>query len=65
LGRRAANATFFESHASDQAERIIFGMDLTPLVVNESRDIVGYVCDYVEQFNSDVRGKLAARLGRV
>lgn len=64
LGRRAANATFFESHSSDAAERVIFGMDLTPLVVNESRDMVEFVCDYVEQFKADVRGKLAARLGR-
>ena len=30
LGRRAANATFFESHATDTATQLIFGMDLTP-----------------------------------
>src|SRR3954471_5882418 len=31
-GRRAANATFFNSHATDNATQLIFGMDLTPLV---------------------------------
>lgn len=31
-GRRRANATFFESHATDKSESVIFGMDLTPLI---------------------------------
>ena len=36
LGRRAANATFFESHATDKANQLIFGMDLTPVVADEN-----------------------------
>ncbi|MEI6280081.1 MAG: PIG-L family deacetylase, partial [Verrucomicrobiae bacterium] len=31
LGRRRANATFFESHAVDECESVAFAMDLTPL----------------------------------
>jgi len=65
LGRRAANATFFDSHATDSATQLIFGLDLTPLVTDETKDIVGYVCDLIEQFNSDVRHKLGKQLGLI
>jgi LmbE family N-acetylglucosaminyl deacetylase len=64
LGRRAANATFFESHATDKANQLIFGMDLTPLVVDNSRDIVDYVVSFIKTFEEDVRKKLSGRLGR-
>ncbi len=62
-GRRAANATFFDSHATDSASQLIFGMDLTPLVVDETRDVVGYVADLIGQFNADVCLKLSKQLG--
>ena len=65
LGRRAANATFFDSHSTDAATQLIFGLNLTPLVVDETRDIVGYVCDLVEKFHADVRAKLGKQLGEV
>ncbi len=64
LGRRASNATFFESHATDQANQLIFGMDLTPVVADETKDIVGFVCDFIERFNADVKSKLGKRLGK-
>ncbi len=64
LGRRAANATFFDSHATDASTQLIFGIDLTPVVADESRDIVTFVCDFIERFNADVRRKLAQRLGQ-
>jgi len=64
LGRRAANATFFESHATDTASQMIFGMDLTPLVKDESADIVTFVNSHVAQFMEDVQGRLNRRLGR-
>lgn len=64
LGRRAANATFFNSHATDAATQLIFGLDLTPLVTDESKDIVSYVGDLIDQFNADVRQKLNQRLGQ-
>ena len=64
LGRRAANATFFESHATDASTQLIFGMDLTPLVADESKDIVEFVCGQIEKFSADVRSKIGKRLGR-
>ncbi|HXF10564.1 MAG TPA: PIG-L family deacetylase [Desulfuromonadaceae bacterium] len=62
LGRRSANATFFESHATDKATQLIFGMDLTPLAVDERLDIADFVCGYIDRFKADVRAKLAKRL---
>ena len=63
-GRRSANATFFESHATDQATQLVFGMDLTPLVTKETADIADYVCDYIATLEADVRQRLSKRLGR-
>ena len=64
LGRRSANATFFASHATDQATQLIFGMDLTPLVADEKTDIAEFVCAHIERFQTEVRSKLEQRLGR-
>ncbi len=63
LGRRAANATFFDSHSTDAATQLIFGIDLTPLVQDETSDIADFVCDLVDRFKADVRTKLNQRLG--
>lgn len=62
-GRRAANATFFESHATDKSNQLIFGMDLTPLVADESQDIQAFVRSHIEQFAADVKARLGKRLG--
>ncbi|HEX4349241.1 MAG TPA: PIG-L family deacetylase [Verrucomicrobiae bacterium] len=65
LGRRAANATFLESHATDHSNQLIFGMDLTPLVADESKDIIEFVCGHLEKFSTDVKLKLGHRLGKI
>lgn len=64
LGRRAANATFFNSHATDASNQLIFGIDLTPLVADDSKDIIVFICDLIDQFNADVRQKLSHKLGQ-
>lgn len=64
MGRRRANATFFESHGVDQSDSLAFAMDLTPLVQNDSLDIVEYVTGFIDRFRADVVGKLSKRLGR-
>ena len=63
LGRRQANATFFESHALDRSESVAFAMDLTPLVINETLDLADYVDAFIQKFRFDVREKLTKRLG--
>jgi len=64
LGRRQANATFFESHATDTATNLIFGMNLTPLVADPSLDIIEFVASHIKAFEADVRKKLSGRLGK-
>ncbi|MBJ7392239.1 MAG: PIG-L family deacetylase, partial [Chthoniobacterales bacterium] len=53
LGRRAANATFFDSHATDKSTQLIFGIDLTPVVADEKIDIIAFVCDGIDRFKAD------------
>jgi hypothetical protein len=65
LGRRAANATFFESHATDKSNQLIFGMDLTPLVADENADITAFVANHLERFAADVQSRLNRRLGKL
>ena len=62
MGRRRANATFFESHAVDRAESLAFAMDLTPLIRDESLDIIGYVDEFIESFRHEALEKLRCRL---
>jgi len=63
LGRRRANATFFDSHAADECDSVAFAMDLTPLVADPSLDITEYVLGFIRRFEADVRSKLSKRLG--
>ena len=58
LGRRRANATFFQSHAVDTSQGITFGMDLTPLIENPNMDIADYVLGFVQRFNADLADRL-------
>ena len=53
IGRRFANATFFESHATDDIKSMNFGMDLMPMV---ERDVspLDYVMEYIDRFVSEV-----------
>lgn len=64
LGRRTANATFFKSHATDAASQLIFGMDLTPLVADESTDIVEFVCGCINRFRDEVKTNISRRMGK-
>jgi len=59
MGRRRANATYSESHAVDQAQGLVFGMDLTPLVTDPERDVAAFVREHVERLAEDVAGQIA------
>jgi len=65
LGRRSANATFFEAHETDKATQVSFGMDLTPLIKDATLDLVAYTCGFIERFQDDVSAKLKRRLGKI
>ncbi len=58
MGRRRANATFFESHAVDAAEWVDFGMDLTPLIESPELDPAQYIGGFIRRFSDDVRARI-------
>ncbi len=58
MARRRAHATYHESHAVDAAQLINFGMDLTPLVQDESLDPAAYVEGFIQRFGEDVRKRI-------
>ncbi|MEI8242513.1 MAG: PIG-L family deacetylase [bacterium] len=62
MGRRRAHATFLESHEADKSELAALGMDLTPLILNDTLDTIEYVSGFIRRFEADVRNTLAARL---
>jgi len=62
MGRRKANATYFESHAVDQAQGLVFGMDLTPLVLDPDRDVGAHVLEHLDRFALDVRNQIESLL---
>lgn len=63
-GRRRANATFFESHGVDACDALAFAMDLTPLIQNDTVDVLDYVTGFIDRFRADVVAKLGKRLGK-
>ena len=63
LGRARANATYHQSHHVDASDLLWFAMDLTPLIRQDQLDITAFVNGYLERFVSDVRARLARRLG--
>jgi len=58
IGRRRANAVYFQSHATDEAEQLWFAMDLTPLVRDDRLDVAAYVLAHVDRFRASVAGKI-------
>ena len=60
LGRRAANATFFASHATDKATGLSFGMDMTPLMMDKDLDPSKFVKGFLQDFQENVAGLISA-----
>lgn len=58
IGRRCANATFFESHNTDEASSQSFGLDLMPLVKGEETPS-DFIISYIEKFKSEVKNTIA------
>ncbi|NLN77681.1 MAG: PIG-L family deacetylase [Armatimonadetes bacterium] len=58
LGRRRANATFFASHGVDDSEGLTFGLDLTPLIQDDSIDPLNYITGYIDRFAAEVKDRL-------
>lgn len=61
LGRRQANATFHDSHATDQFTELTWALDLTPLVQNDRLAVIDFAAGHIDRVRSDV----VTRLGRL
>jgi LmbE family N-acetylglucosaminyl deacetylase len=62
LGRRTANATFSNAHASDQESAMQWAMDLTPLALDDSLDPVAYATGFIDRLKADVSARLRKSL---
>lgn len=60
MGRRVANATFFESHATDDCNSMSYGLDITDLCFAEG-DMNEFIQSYINKFAAEV----ADRIGRM
>jgi LmbE family N-acetylglucosaminyl deacetylase len=58
MGRRKANATYFESHGTDTTQGLSFGMDLSPLIHNDQLDIATFIQEHIARFAQDVAARL-------
>ena len=54
MGRRRANATYHASHGTDESTSINFGMDLTPLIKDDTLDPQSYVSSFIKHFADEV-----------
>jgi len=55
MGRRRANATYFESHGVDETTGLSYGMDLTPLMNETSVGPAEFVGQFIHRFAKDVQ----------
>jgi len=61
MGRRRANATYFESHGVDKVELLSYAFDLSPLLADDTLDVAGHVAGAIRRFEADVRKRLSLR----
>jgi len=58
MGRRKANATYFESHGVDISTGLSYAMDLTPLILAPEKEIIPFVQEHIQRFAHDVADRL-------
>ena len=54
IGRRRANATYFETHGVDLTSGLSYGMDMTPLITDDKLDPLVFVHQVIQHFVTDV-----------
>lgn len=64
MGRWRANATYFDGYGVDTAPMTSFAMDLTPLIENNTLDIVDYATEYIAKFKDDVTNRLRKHIAK-
>jgi LmbE family N-acetylglucosaminyl deacetylase len=54
MGRRRANATYFESHGVDITTGLSYAMDMTPLMNDAQKDPAQFTQEFIQRFAQDV-----------
>jgi LmbE family N-acetylglucosaminyl deacetylase len=57
-GLRRANATYFDSHTTDDTNSLTFAMDLTPLIQDDKLDPEEFALGFVDRLKEDVRTRI-------
>ena len=58
MGRRRANATYFESHEVDNAAGLSYAMDLTALMMDASIEPFEFVQTYIHRLTQDIKERV-------
>lgn len=58
MGRRRANATYFESHGVDDAQGLSYGIDMTALMIDASLDPAKFISEFMQRFVDDVNQRI-------
>lgn len=64
FGRRRANATYLESHGTDTYAAATYAIDLTPLIQDDTCDVVTYINELIDEFRQAVTQQLQQVSGR-
>jgi hypothetical protein len=54
IGRRKANATFYDSHAVDMVDQLSFAMDLTALIEDDTLTVAAFLNAKLDRFKAEV-----------
>ncbi len=58
MGRRRANAAYFESHSVEETTGLSYGMDMTPLMNDASLEPAEFVGGLIQRFAGDVQERV-------
>lgn len=58
MGRRRANATYFESHGVDDSQGLSYGVDMTALMNDPSLDPAKFIGEFMQRFVDDVNQRI-------
>lgn len=57
-GIRRANATYFDSHTTDNTSALTFAMDLTPLIQDDTLNPEDFTVGFVDRLKDDVKDRM-------
>ncbi len=59
MGRRRAHATYATSHGVDEADYLIYGLDLMPLIKDPEMTLQDLVAGHIQTFQADVSDRIS------